>query len=365
MSRLHLYLALAGAPLRPARPRYLVLFVTSRCNARCRMCFNWEALERNGEGDLTLPELQKIAEHWPGLTQLTLSGGEPFLRDDLVEVVEAFVRRAGARQVSIPSNAILTERVVSFTSEILRRFPGLPLNLNLSVDAIGEDHDRIRQVPGAFAAAMRTARGLTELRARYSNLRLGATVVLMKPNQDRILETLAHLDQALAWDRLQVELARGRTREPDAAPAPLARYQEAAEWLRRRGPASGSLPAVWHHRLAGRMREVLIETVQEDRMVLPCRAGRELVVVEADGAVRPCEVLHTLDQERLAGLDLSDLTLGRLRESDYRIAEILSSPQARKIRDWILSSRCHCSYECALYADLVFDPRQWWSVLFP
>jgi len=363
MSRIPLYLALATAPLSPPGPHYLVLFVTSRCNARCRMCFNWEALERNGEGDLTLPEVQRIAEHWPGLVQLTLSGGEPFLRDDLPEVVEAFVRRAGARQVSIPSNAILTERVVAFTSEILRRLPGLPLNLNLSVDAIGEDHDRIRQVPGAFAAAMQTAQGLRALRERYPNLRLGATVVLMKLNQDRVRETLVHLEQTLAWDRLQVELARGRTREPDAAPAPLARYQEAAEWLRQRRPASGSVLAVLHHRLAGRMREVLIETVREDRMVLPCRAGRELVVVEADGTVRPCEVLHTLAAKGLREQGLLDLSLGQLRENDYRIAEILRSPRAQKIRDWILSSRCHCSYECALYADLVFDPRQWWSVL--
>jgi MoaA/NifB/PqqE/SkfB family radical SAM enzyme len=363
MSRVPLYLALAAAPLQPARPHYLVLFVTSRCNARCRMCFNWEALERNGEGDLALAELQKIAEHWPGLIQLTLSGGEPFLREDLVEVVEAFVRRAGARQVSIPSNAILTERVVSFTSEILRRFPGLPLNLNLSVDAIGDEHDRIRQVPGAFAAAMKTAQGLRALRRKYPNLRLGATVVLMKQNHDRILETLVHLEQAFPWDRLQVELARGRTREPDAAQAPLECYQEAARWLREHGPASGSLLGSLHHRLAGRMREVLIETKGGNRMVVPCRAGQELLVVEADGTVRPCEVLHTLDPEGLREQGLADLSLGNLRENDYRITEILRSPRAEKIRAGIVRRRCHCSYECALYAGLVFNPRQWsWMI---
>jgi len=357
MSRLPLYLMTAAAPLRPLWPHYLVLFVTSRCNARCRMCFNWPALEKAGEGDLTLEELQEIAGHWPGLIQLTLSGGEPFLRDDLVEVAAAFVERSGVRQLTIPTNGILTERIAAAAEEILRRFPGLPCNLYLSLDAIGEEHDRIRQVPGAYAAVKKTFARLQALRRQFPNLSLGVTTVLMAENQDRITAILEQLAREFPCERYQVELARGKTREPGSGQVDLARYEEAARWLREQAPAG------LRARLAGRMRETLIRTVSEKRMVIPCLAGRQLVVVEADGTVRPCEILHTLGAPGLAPEGLLDPALGNLRQAGYRIAEILDSPRAGQIRDFIARRRCHCSYECALYASLVFSPRRWLSIL--
>lgn len=365
MNRFALYRALASAPLKPGEPRYLVLFITSRCNARCRMCFNHENLARNGEGDLTLAELDRIAEQWPGLTQLTLSGGEPFLRDDLVEVVEVFVRRAGAKQVSIPTNAILTERVASATAEMLKRLPGLPLNLYLSVDEIGETHDQIRQVPGAFAAVMKTAKRLGELRSRHRALRVGATVVLMNQNQERIIKILSELKRRFPWDRLQVELVRGRPAEPGSNQVKLEHYEAAAQWLDEHGPRGAGFFGLLHHRVAGRMRRTLIQTLRQDRQVVPCPAGQELVVVEADGTVRPCEVLHTLFSEQLAEQGLTDPALGRLREQDYRIQKILRFSHSRRLRQWIVQNRCHCSYECALYGALVFHPTRWFSLLFP
>ena len=363
MSRRSLYLATAAAALRPHWPHYLVLFVTSRCNARCRMCFNWPALEKAGEGDLTLEELQQIASLWPGLVQLTLSGGEPFLREDLVEVVTAFVRRSGVRQLTIPSNGILTEQIADAAEEILCRFPGLPFNLYLSLDAIGEAHDRLRQVPGAYAAALATAERLRALRARYPNLRLGVTTVLMAQNQDSVLDTLESLRRKLGFDRYQVELARGRAREPEATAVPLSAYAAAAARLQAPGPHPAGFFAAAQHRLAVRMRETLLRTAREQRMVIPCLAGRQLLVVEADGTVRPCEILHTLGPPGLPPAGLAEPALGNLRQAGYRIGDILASPQARAIHDFIAARRCHCSYECALYASLVFNPRHWLSLL--
>lgn len=352
MSRLGLYLATAAASLRPSWPHYLVLFVTSRCNARCRMCFNWQALEKSGADDLSLDEFRQIASNWPGLIQLTLSGGEPFLRDDLVDIVAAFVERSGVRQITIPTNGILTERIVAAAEAILQRFPALPFNLYLSIDAIGEEHDRIRQVPGAYAAAKETFARLLDLRSRHPRLRLGITAVQMAENQERLLEILAQVQREFPCERYQVELARGNTREPKAGVVDLARYAEAARWL------SDHAPAGLQNRLAAKMRETLIRTAREKRQVIPCLAGRQMAVVEADGTVRPCEILHTLRPQ-----GLPEPALGNLREAGYRIGEILNSPQARRVQEFIAQGHCHCTYECGLFASLVFSPRQWWSLI--
>ena len=54
----------------------LTLFVTSRCNARCRMCFNWKNLKDSAKREeLSIEEIEKIAEGFAGLHSLIVSGG--------------------------------------------------------------------------------------------------------------------------------------------------------------------------------------------------------------------------------------------------------------------------------------------------
>ena len=73
----------------------LFLFVTSRCNSLCRTCFYFDKL--NSKDDLTTREIERISETAPPFRKLWLSGGEPFLRDELAEIVAMFVRRNGVR----------------------------------------------------------------------------------------------------------------------------------------------------------------------------------------------------------------------------------------------------------------------------
>jgi molybdenum cofactor biosynthesis enzyme MoaA len=121
----------AASALSTQRLDYLIFFVTSRCNARCRMCFNYRVLEeRKGRDDLSLEEIKKIADKIPGLLQLTLSGGEPFLRDDLFEIVDAFAGKGGLGQLTLTTNGLAPERVEALFSEIVKNFPELRINFD-------------------------------------------------------------------------------------------------------------------------------------------------------------------------------------------------------------------------------------------
>ncbi len=104
-------------------PVYLILYLTSRCNYRCPMCFYLEEIEDPEKEELAFPELQKMARSLGRLVQLSLTGGEPFLRHDIPEVVDIFVRHNGVRYVTIPTNASLTQRVEQTVDRLVMKFP--------------------------------------------------------------------------------------------------------------------------------------------------------------------------------------------------------------------------------------------------
>ncbi|HUT54913.1 MAG TPA: radical SAM protein [bacterium] len=359
MSRLALFAKTAAGAFRPRSVQYLILFVTSRCNARCKMCFNWRTLEGSSL-DLELDEIRALSRTTPELIQLTLSGGEPFLRDDLVEIIEAFHQNTGVSQITLPTNAILTDRIAAAVEDILDRFSRLSVNLDLSIDGVGADHDEIRGRPAAYEQVLKTYRAAVEIKKRRPRLRLGMSAVLSGFNRDKIIATLDEMDREFSFDRHEVMLARGLTRDPMATEVSINDYEETHRWIKRHDRAlSRSLFGRINYQMALMMRESLMRTVREDRMILPCLAGSKLAVVEADGKVRPCELLHTLYPEGRPELGLSDFELGGLRDHGYDLRKIMLSDQTRRVVQFIRDSRCHCTFECALFNSLVFNPRQW------
>jgi len=87
----------------------LFLFVTSRCNSLCRTCFFFDKL--NSKDDPTNEEIARTSETAPPFRKLWISGGDPFLREGLAEIVAGFVRRNGVRNVNLPTNGLLPEKI--------------------------------------------------------------------------------------------------------------------------------------------------------------------------------------------------------------------------------------------------------------
>ena len=75
----------------------------------------------------------------------------------------------------------------------------------------------------------------------------------------------------------------------------------------------------------------------------PCHAGTLFGVIEANGLVRPCEVL--------------DRNLGNLRDHNYDFQEIWQSQEAKDLSAWIKASKCNCTYECAWSFNVLGNAR--------
>ena len=167
-------------------PINFTVSVTNKCNARCKTCNIWRIYEEQPElskSELSAEEFERIFENiGKNAYWFTLSGGEPFLRKDIVEIYDALVRHCSPNIVNIPSNAItpkLIERRVREILQINNTNNNKPtLIVNLSLDGVDSLHDEIRGVKGNFENFMNTFERLTVLKANFENLRVGVHTVV-------------------------------------------------------------------------------------------------------------------------------------------------------------------------------------------
>ncbi|HXH18353.1 MAG TPA: radical SAM protein, partial [Chitinophagales bacterium] len=91
-------------------PATLVQFLTDRCNARCPFCFIDFKSPHHGKNELTLKEIEKITRLLPrSLTNVNFTGGEPFLRNDIIEIADAYFSNSTVQSIFITSNGYFTE----------------------------------------------------------------------------------------------------------------------------------------------------------------------------------------------------------------------------------------------------------------
>lgn len=143
-----------------------VLALTYNCNARCTMCDIWKI---KNSPELTLEDIAKLPD---SLRDVNLSGGEPFLRKDLPEIVAAVRKACPKARLVISTNGFLTPVIDKAMDKILKIAPDI--GVAVSIDGIGEMHNTVRGIPGGFDRCMETVRVLQK--KGMTNLRLGFTI---------------------------------------------------------------------------------------------------------------------------------------------------------------------------------------------
>jgi MoaA/NifB/PqqE/SkfB family radical SAM enzyme len=141
-------------------PSWCTYLVTYRCNARCGMCDSWRMKPGT---EMTVADVARVFDDLGRLDVVRLTGGEPFLREDLLEIAETVMSRSRPAVLHVTTNGSLTERVVQFASGFSRP---RQLSLLVSFDGHAEEHDASRGPAVSYATALRTVRELAVLRDR-------------------------------------------------------------------------------------------------------------------------------------------------------------------------------------------------------
>ena len=153
-------------------PRFLTYTVTFTCNAKCIMCDSWK---KPSPGDLTLPEIERVFDQLPTMDAVRLTGGEPFVRRDMVEIAQMARDKLKPLAIHVTTNGFLTDRIVDFCE---RRPRDIPLQLLVSVDGVEEKHNYVRGRDIAWKGVMKTLETLAP-RAKELKLRLAVNQTIV------------------------------------------------------------------------------------------------------------------------------------------------------------------------------------------
>ncbi|MDI9547472.1 MAG: radical SAM protein, partial [Chloroflexota bacterium] len=190
IARLPLYWAFRAFGWPKVKPFSIVVSVSYRCNSKCRTCDVW----RKPNDDLSVEEWDRVfASLGRSPFYMTFTGGEPFLRKDLDELVIRAYRHCRPQVITIPTNGMLTDRIVTMVERMCVECPQSSIGINLSLDGVGAEHDDIRGVEGNWDLAMETWRQLKALQTQHANLLLTVHTVVSRFNVHRFKEIAAGL----------------------------------------------------------------------------------------------------------------------------------------------------------------------------
>jgi len=170
-------------------PSFCTYIITWRCNGHCEMCDVWK---KEKEDELKLKDIINIFKQLK-LDVIRITGGEPFLREDLAQIVKAIQKYSRPKIIHITSNGILTKRILSFFNEIEKKDN---IHIKISIDAVGEKHDKIRRVKDAYKSAMTTVKELAKIKPKF-NFYLGINQIIFDKNSLKDYQELKKICEPL------------------------------------------------------------------------------------------------------------------------------------------------------------------------
>ena len=325
--------------------------VSNRCNGRCTTCNIWKMDPRP---DPTIEQITGFFEENKGtlrnLKFIQLTGGEPFLRDDLTVIASAVHRAAPNCMIWLPTNGLQPEKIQETTMELLRQTDKSLIGVTISLDGEGDAHDIQRGVDGSYKKAIQTLILLSDLKNKTGRLHLSTGFTLTSNNyiQAPLVQRISYkygAEFSIRPVNISEHYYQNKKQNGNFNPDEVWKtVKYLAHLVRNEKGMRNSLTMLAY--LRG------IKEFIGDGRTLPCSAAKESVFIDGVGDVFPCIVMNH--------------KLGNAYEAPLR--EILASEETATACGVISELRCPtCWLECEVYRDIRKDWRRlldayWWSL---
>jgi len=347
-----------------ALPIKLTLALTYMCNSRCKTCHIWQIYKKSPEkikNELTTEDWKKLFDEiGNNLRWIEFTGGEPFLRKDIDEIVVYAYNNTSISAGGITTNGILSKKVLKIVEKIIERIPNNKmLNIGISLDGVPEVHNKIRGISGNFEKAVWLFNELKELKYLHKNLTVHFAYTISQYNAGKFIEFYNFLKEN--YDIFINEITMT--------------FEHFTDYYGRE--LNGELAYNFKNNLIKDVKCYLSilksENISEDlfnriklsfykfylknipkfvnkpkEMIIPCVAGKYSAYVDPNGNVYPCTSWL--------------VRLGNIKEMSFK--EIWWSKKAEEVRKSIISGMCpNCWTPCEAQPSWVMNfglLKGWW-----
>ena len=303
------------------------VIVTYRCNARCTMCNRYKAPSRPDE-EISLETIKKL----PKMYFTNITGGEPFIREDLPDIVRELYKKSD--RIVISTNGYFTDRIIALAEE----FP--EVGIRVSIEGLEQTNNEIRGLPDGFNRGYSTLKKLVEM--KHPDVGFGMTV------QDRNAPDLVPLYKLS--NELGMEFATASLHNSfyfveakniiHDRPMVAKNFEDLINELLKSNEPKKWFRAYFNHGL--------INYIYGQPRLLPCDMAFDTFFIDPYGDVMPCN--GTKDKE----------VMGNLNEQSWD--ELWGSEQAERVRNVVR----HCDRNCWMIGSVspamhkyIWKPATW------
>ena len=305
------------------------VIVTYRCNARCTMCNRYKAPSKPDE-EISIETIKKL----PKMYFTNITGGEPFIREDLADIVRELYKKSD--RIVISTNGFFTDRIIKLCEE----FPNV--GIRISIEGLEQTNNEIRGLNDGFNKGYSTLKKLVEM--KHPDVGFGMTV---QDKNAKDLVALYDLSNEMGMEFATASLHNSFyfveakniihdrpmvAKEFEKLINKLLESKSPKKWFR----------AYFNHGL--------INYIYGQKRLLPCDMAFDTFFIDPYGDVMPCN-----------GTKCKEV-MGNLNEQSWD--ELWNSEKAEKVRNVVR----HCSRNCWMIGSVspamhkyIWKPA-WWVI---
>ena len=338
MNNLNLITNLSLLKLGIPRPISAVFWITHKCNSKCLMCNVWNSKDNN---EMELDVFEKAFKDSTILRRVNLfsfTGGEPFLKKDLIEFVKTIQKYSIPKEIRFVTNGLCTSKIVSDMQKVLKLSGNCVYNIKLSLDGIGETHDSIRGIRGNYDKVIELIKELEVLNKKYPSkfsLSIGFTATSRNYKElNRVLSLSKEKNLGFFYKPVMV------AKKLDAEENSLYLTNDQKDYLK--GHHKNIFERIktmrYNENISYKLYYQYLEKYHDNpSRIIPCYAASASFHIAANWDVFSCIKLNHV--------------IGNIKHKSFD--EVWKGREAKEFRKSIKKSKCHCLCSGELVPSLI------------
>lgn len=324
--------------------------VTYNCNSFCKTCNIWQIYKENPKkikNELKLNEIHSIFNNSVYLSKIqgiNLTGGEPILRKDFVDICGFFIEKYPQINLGITTNGLLPQIITNKLKNLVQDYDVHldDIHISLSLDGIGNTHDEMRGVSGNYTKVLKT---IMSIKHNFPKIKQSISFTITPENYTEILNVY-ELSKSM-------EIGFG-IQFAQINDSYYANSEKSFDWDVNKLIEVENL--IFHIISDIKLKQNIIQRMVNvnkyfmDNMVKfqinkwenlnNCYSGTHSCFLDPYGNVYPCIML--------------DCNLGNANEANFDY--LWRTEKARNIRNYINENKCRCWTPCETFKSLSRDP---------